>query len=130
MSNSGIIFPGQPVLPVEKSGFGQKISRGNTAITGASFADILQKASRKVSFSNHALQRLESRQLDLSQEDLQKLDDAVDKMAQKGARESLIYVNDMAFVVSVANRTVITAMDGKSARENIFTNIDSAAILS
>ena len=57
-------------------------------------------------------------------------DDAVDKMAQKGARESLIYMNDMAFVVSVANRTVITAMDGKSARENIFTNIDSAAILS
>ena len=128
--NSGIIFPGQPVLPVEKSGFGQKISRENTAIAGASFADILQKASRKVSFSNHALQRLESRQLDLSQEDLQKLDDAVDKMAQKGARESLIYMNDMAFVVSVANRTVITAMDGKSARGNIFTNIDSAAILS
>lgn len=62
---------------------------------------------------------------------MQKLDDAVDKMAQKGnLRESLIYMNDMAFVVSVANRTVITAMDGKSARENIFTNIDSAAILS
>ena len=116
MSNSGIIFPGQPVLPVEKSGFGQKISRENTAIAGASFADILQKASRKVSFSNHALQRLESRQLDLSQEDLQKLDDAVDKMAQKGARESLIYMNDMALVVSVTNRTVITAMDGSSAK--------------
>lgn len=130
MSNSGIIFPGQPVLPVEKSSFGQGINRRNTAVTSASFADILQKASRKVSFSNHALQRLESRQLDLSQEDLQRLDDAVDKMAQKGARESLIYMNDMAFVVSVANRTVITAMDGKSARENIFTNIDSAAILS
>ena len=130
MSNSGIIFSGQPVLPVEKAGFGQKISRENTAIAGASFAEIMQKACGKVSFFNHALQRLESRQLDLSQEDLQKLDDAVDKMAQKGARESLIYMNDMAFVVSVANRTVITAMDGKSARENIFTNIDSAAILS
>lgn len=130
MSNSGILFPGQPVLPVEKSSFVPRPNRGNTALTGASFADILQSASRKVSFSNHALQRLESRQLDLSQDDLQRLDDAVDKMAQKGARESLIYMNDMAFVVSVANRTVITAMDGKSARENIFTNIDSAAILS
>lgn len=130
MSNSGILFPGQPVLPVEKSSFVPKSNRVNTALTGASFADILQSASRKVSFSNHALQRLESRQLDLSQDDLQRLDDAVDKMAQKGARESLIYMNDMAFVVSVANRTVITAMDGKSARENIFTNIDSAAILS
>lgn len=124
------LFSGAACFACGKIRFWTKISRGNTAITGASFADILQKASRKVSFSNHALQRLESRQLDLSQEDLQKLDDAVDKMAQKGARESLIYMNDMAFVVSVANRTVITAMDGKSARENIFTNIDSAAILS
>ena len=50
-------------------------------------------------------------------------------MAAKGARESLIYMNDLAFVVSVKNRTVITAMDGPSAKENIFTNIDSAAIL-
>ena len=50
-------------------------------------------------------------------------------MAHKGARESLIYLNDIALVVSVANRKVITAMDGSSARENIFTNIDSAAII-
>jgi flagellar operon protein len=67
--------------------------------------------------------------LNFSERDLQKLDDTVTKMAQKGARESLIYMNDMALVVSVANRTVITAMDGSSAKENIFTNIDSAAIL-
>ena len=50
-------------------------------------------------------------------------------MAQKGAREALIYLNDVALIVSVANRTVITAMDGASAKDNIFTNIDSAAIL-
>ena len=50
-------------------------------------------------------------------------------MAEKGAKESVIYMNDTALVVSVANRTVITAMDGSSAKENIFTNIDSAAIL-
>ena len=132
MSNSGILFPGQPVLPVEKSSFVSRSAAARTAASAntASFADILQRASRKVTFSNHALQRLESRQLNLSQEDLQKLDDTVNQMASKGARESLIYMNDMAFVVSVANRTVITAMDGKSARENIFTNIDSAAILS
>ena len=50
-------------------------------------------------------------------------------MAQKGAKESLIYLDDIAMVVSVANRKVITAMDGESAGDNIFTNIDSAAIL-
>ena len=80
-------------------------------------------------FSNHAIQRLNDRNLNFSEEDLAKLDDTVARMAEKGAKESVIYMNDTALVVSVANRTVITAMDGSSAKENIFTNIDSAAIL-
>lgn len=82
-----------------------------------------------MSFSQHALQRLRDRDLDLGEGELAKLDDTVAKMAQKGAREALIYLNDVALIVSVANRTVITAMDGASAKDNIFTNIDSAAIL-
>ena len=128
MSDTRIYFQSQPIWPVENSGIKQKVQTG-TVTMGASFADILQSATKKVSFSNHAMQRMESRNLNLSTQDLQKLDDTVDMMAKKGARESLIYMNDMALVVSVANRTVITAMDGKSAKENIFTNIDSAAIL-
>ena len=128
MSDTRIYVQSQPILPVEKSGIRQNVQPG-TVTTGASFADMLQSAAKKVSFSNHAMQRMESRNLNLSARDLQKLDDTVDMMAKKGARESLIYMNDMALVVSVANRTVITAMDGKSAKENIFTNIDSAAIL-
>lgn len=129
MADSRIYFQSQPILPVTGTGVGQSRPRQGKAVAGPSFADILDNASRKVSFSNHAMQRLESRNLKLSDQDLQKLDDTVDKMAQKGARESLIYMKDMAFVVSVPNRTVITAMDGSSAKENIFTNIDSAAIL-
>ena len=129
MADSRIYFQSQPILPVTGTGIGQSRPRQGKAAAGASFADILDNASRKVSFSNHAMQRLESRNLKLSDQDLQKLDDTVDKMAQKGAKESLIYMKDMAFVVSVPNRTVITAMDGSSAKENIFTNIDSAAIL-
>ena len=128
MADTRIFFQSQPILPVEKSGIKQNVQTG-TVTMGASFADILQSATKKVSFSNHAMQRMESRNLNLSTQDLQKLDDTVDMMAKKGAKESLIYMNDMALVVSVANRTVITAMDGKSAKENIFTNIDSAAIL-
>ena len=98
-------------------------------VKNTAFADALSVAEKRVSFSKHALQRLMSRQLNLSDNDLAKLDDTVDKMAQKGARESLICLRDMAFIVSVPNRTVITAMDGTSAKESIFTNIDSAAIL-
>lgn len=98
-------------------------------VKSRAFADALSAAEKRVSFSKHALQRLNSRQLNLSESDLAKLDDTVEKMAQKGAKESLICLRDMAFIVSVANRTVITAMDGASVKNNIFTNIDSAAII-
>jgi len=53
----------------------------------------------------------------------------VSKAAAKGARESLILLDDKAFVVSVRNRTVITAVDGEHLKENVFTNIDSAVIV-
>ena len=129
MSDSSIFFQSQPILPADTSASKRSVPVHNTAITGASFADILSQTKQRVNFSNHALQRLESRQLNFNAQDMQKLNDTVDRMAQKGARESLIYLNDMALVVSVTNRTVITAMDGSSAKENIFTNIDSAAIL-
>lgn len=65
----------------------------------------------------------------MSEKDMKKLNDAVDRVAAKGSKESLLYLDNMAFVVSVTNRTVITAMDGNSAKDNVFTNIDSAVIL-
>ena len=92
MSDSKVFFPSQPILPVDNSSLTQrKTNHNTTATTGASFADIMQKASQRVTFSSHALQRMESRNLNFSEKDLQKLDDTVTKMAQKGARESLIY---------------------------------------
>ena len=127
MADPRIYLQSQPLLPI-----GNQSKSSHTAAStakGASFADALDQAEKRVTFSQHALQRMQNRQLDLSEQDLAKLDDTVEKMAQKGARESLIYMNDMALVVSVTNKTVITAMDGSSAKENIFTNIDSAAIL-
>lgn len=130
MSDSRIFFPSQPILPVDNSSLNNRRAATDTAVTkGATFADLLQQSSQKVMFSNHALQRLKDRNLNFSEQDLAKLDDTVARMAEKGARESVIYMNDTALVVSVTNRTVITAMDGSSAKENIFTNIDSAAIL-
>lgn len=128
MAANGIYFDNQPLLPI---GNQQKTTlKSSNAATGkSSFAEALAKADSKIIFSQHAQQRMASRQLQLSSDDMAKLDDTVDKMAQKGAKESLIYLNDIALVVSVANKTVITAMDGTSAKENIFTNIDSAAIL-
>lgn len=95
-----------------------------------SFQQTLQKEQERVKFSQHALQRLASRRIELDQTQLQKLEQAVGKAAQKGARESLVLMQpDLAFVVSVRNRTVITAVDGDSMKENVFTNIDSAVIV-
>ena len=64
----------------------------------------------------------------LANHDIARLSDAVDKVEAKGGRESLILLGDLAFVVSIRNRTVITAISHERLRENIFTNIDSAVI--
>jgi flagellar operon protein len=81
-----------------------------------------------VQFSKHALQRVERRGIDMSEPTLRRLDEAVARAAGKGARESVIFLDGTAFVVSVKNRTVVTAVDAEHMREHVFTNIDSAVI--
>lgn len=79
-------------------------------------------------FSRHAEHRMKTRQVSLSSEDKARLEQAVDRAAGKGARESLVLLDRMAFVVNVQNRTVLTAMAEGQARHGIFTNIDSAVL--
>lgn len=93
-----------------------------------SFENVLQRNMLK--FSNHAAKRLEQRGIELGSRQLDQISSAVDKAAAKGSKESLILMKDMALIVSVANRTVVTAMDGNSMRDNVFTQIDSAVIIS
>ncbi|UQZ32113.1 flagellar biosynthesis protein [Paenibacillus sp. PK3_47] len=100
----------------------------NTNAAEASFESILQKNMLK--FSNHAAKRLEQRGIELGSRQLDQISSAVDKAAAKGSKESLILMKDMAFIVSVPNRTVVTAMDGNSMKDNVFTQIDSAVIIS
>ncbi len=102
------------------------------ATSGTGFGQVLQDqvaARAGVKFSGHAQARLASRQITLSGEDITRLGDAMTRAARKGARESLVLMDKAALVVSVPNRTVITAVDRAALKENIFTNIDSAMIL-
>ena len=94
-----------------------------------SFDEVLAASARRVNFSRHAVRRHEEREIALSPQELERLDGMVDRMAEKGARQALILMNDTAFVLAVPKRTVITVLDGEHAKDNIFTNIDSAAIL-
>jgi flagellar operon protein len=103
--------------------------------TGAAqFRDVLRNTTAATSgtplkFSAHAMQRLESRNIKLTPDDVARMNSMADKAAAKGAKQSLFLMNDVAMVVSIKNRTVITAVDHDSMKENVFTNIDSAAII-
>lgn len=122
------ILPIRPPLPDSKAGgraSGAKESEG-------AFQKALQKELTKsggLKFSAHAEKRLKERNIILAGEDLAKIDRAVKQAEAKGARESLIIYGDLALVTSVRNKTVVTAMDGKSSQEHVFTNIDSAVIV-
>ncbi|WP_299026666.1 hypothetical protein [uncultured Thermanaerothrix sp.] len=92
------------------------------ASNGEDFATCLV---RNLRFSNHAQKRLQSRQIDLSPDDLLRLSQAVEKAAQRGGRESLVLVDDLAFLVNVRERVVITAIDPAHRGEGVFTQVDS-----
>ena len=80
-------------------------------------------------FSQHAQDRLRARGISMNEAEVGLLNSAVDNVAKKGGKESLIMMGDAAFVVSVKNRTVVTAMDRSQMRGNVFTNIDSAVVI-
>lgn len=122
------ILPVRPPLPDSKAG-------GRTAGAKAN-EDVFQKAlqkefekSRGLKFSAHAEKRLKERNIVLAGEDLAKIGRAVSRAEAKGSRNSLIIYGDLALVASIRNKTVVTALDGKSSQEHVFTNIDSAVIV-
>lgn len=97
-----------------------------------SFDKVLAQVSRQkrsVKISAHAEARLRQRKIILSGEDMERIEGAVEKMREKGAKESLLLMKDLALLVNVKNRTVITALDGENMKDKVFTNIDSAIII-
>jgi flagellar operon protein len=112
---------GQPAAPAGRAAPSQ----------GSGFADVLAgrlAVPKPVQFSGHALQRIESRGIPIDDGAVARLAGGVDRAAAKGSRSSLVLVDETAFVVSVPNRTVVTAVDREHMREQVFTNIDSAVI--
>lgn len=132
MVDNRIYHSQQVIIPVTKiSNNGANAQQKIVGDNKTSFQQVLSQKIDEVKFSQHAMQRLQTRNITLGQHDLVKLNDAVDKVARKGAKESLVFMSnqDLALVVSVKNKTVITAMDRASGQENVFTNIDSAVII-
>jgi flagellar operon protein len=116
-------------------------------VPGPSFADALKEAAGKqgspsgldaagpsaagaepLHFSKHALERVQRRGIALDPATLSRLREGVGRAADKGSRNSIVFVDGTAFVVAVPNRTVVTAVGSEHMREHVFTNIDSAVI--
>lgn len=114
---------------------GKRIKNSSVSQNGISFQEILELQTQRaetqsgVRFSKHAAQRLEDRNITLSAEQMERLENGAQKASQKGIRESLVMVDSLAFIVNIPNRTVVTAMDQTETQENIFTNIDGAVII-
>ena len=87
------------------------------------------EAGSELKFSKHASQRLDDRNIKLSEEQSLRLEEGVQKASAKGITDSLVLVDTLAFIVNVPNQTVVTAMDQTESDENIFTNIDGAVIV-
>ena len=117
----------QPVAPAP--GTAPATSTGRTApVKGPSFAHVLATQTAAPTFSRHALERLQQRGIDLGEQTMQRLTGGIARAAGKGSRDSVIFIDGTAFVVSVKNNTVITAVPSERMREHVFTNIDSAVI--
>ena len=97
-----------------------------------SFQDVLQgtieKNSASIKISKHASNRLADRNIELSEEQMERLMQGANKAGAKGIKDSLVMVDELAFIVNIPKNTVITAMDQSQADDKIFTNIDGAVI--
>ena len=101
--------------------------------TDVSFEDVLRQTALEretgLKFSKHASMRLNERDITLTQNQSTRLENGVDAASKKGINDSLVLVDNLAFIVNVPNKTVVTAMDQTETNSNVITNIDGAVIM-
>ena len=105
---------------------GKTSGRQKVSVSDNSFAQILEQTTSEVKFSKHANERLQSRNIDLSESQKERLNHAVKAAEAKGIKESLVMLDDLAFIVNVKNNTVVTAIG--SGEQKVFSNIDGAVV--
>ncbi|MBJ7470331.1 MAG: flagellar biosynthesis protein [Solirubrobacteraceae bacterium] len=133
--NPALIPPGPTGAP-GIAGVPRTSRVGDQSRTGPEFAQVLRESatqapartSQPVTFSGHALQRIERRGITMDADTQQRLGNGVDRAASKGSRAAVVLIDQNAFVVGVPSRTVITAVGREHMKEHVFTNIDSAVI--
>jgi len=124
------VTTGIPFAGIQKPG-----KTGKTSVESASFQELLMQEvsagqqNQSLVFSKHAQIRAEQRGIPISQEDMQRLDGAVAKAQEKGLTDTLVLLNDTAFIVNVPNKVVVTVVDGAETKSTVFTNINGVVII-
>jgi flagellar operon protein len=130
--NVARIGPGAGSAPAETAAVTPaQVAALNLPVGTPTFASVLAHrttAAQAPTFSRHALERVNRRGIQLDQSTIQRLAGGVSRAATKGSKAAVVFVDNTAFVVSVPNNTVVTAVGSEHMREHVFTNIDSAVI--
>lgn len=105
--------------------------KSSTVVSGNSFESVLNKIQSKdeIKFSKHALQRLNDRNVFLTESDMDRINSGVDKARKKGVNDALILMDNKVFLASVKNNIIITAAMEEQLKDNVFTQIDGAVIV-
>lgn len=114
------------ISKVEKSNY---IANNTSNTSNKTFKQILesQAENKNISFSKHANMRLNDRNLQLSNSQIKRVEDGIRRAKEKGIKDSLVLVDNIALLVNIKNKTVVTAIDSNS--EKVYTNIDGAVIV-
>lgn len=112
-----------------------KTVTGQKNTGGMSFQQVLSQtvqdkhAVAELKFSKHAMQRLSDRNINLSEDQMDRLQKGAQLSTEKGIRESLVLMDDYAFIVNTQNNTVVTAMEQDAESNHVYTNIDGAVMV-
>jgi flagellar operon protein len=119
-----------PTQTQVSSPLGQPTSGAPPSDGSSTFRDALSAAAdeHSLSFSEHALKRVEQRQIPMEGDQMDRLSKAMDTLSQRGSRQSLVMLDQYAYVVHVPSHTVVTAVEPDQSKERVFTQIDSVLI--
>lgn len=88
------------------------------------------RVEESLSFSKHATRRINERGIAMDGQFKDMLERAAREAGKKGARDVAVIGTQEVFIVNVPNNVVVTAMSREDMAGRIFTNIDSAVLIS
>ncbi len=114
---------------VRDSGFRDQLEALKNAQPSLGVKPAGSAPAQGLKFSNHAVERMQSRGIHFSPEQMGRIESAIAKATAKGAKDTLLLTDQAALIVSIKDKTVVTVMDKAALKENVFTNIDSTVMV-